>query len=296
MADHLQIKTLGIAAPASGFEPPRFERGLAVLKEMGFNVKVDDRVFVKTGYLAGSDTDRAALLTELFADDAVDAVMCARGGYGSMRLLPLLSLPTLAGSGKPLIGFSDCTALFCALYAFGSQTCWHGPVVTQMGDLDAESLAAFKAALQNEVVAYDVKQGVCLRPGRATGRFFGGNLTVLMHLAGTPYFPDLRGHILFVEDQNEPLYKIDRMFTQLKLMGVLNMLSGVVLGEFINCGEVRAIHTRLLELVGERDMPVLGAFPAGHGQANLILPLGGPCLLDSAAKTLVFSNGAPHAG
>lgn len=296
MADHLQIKTLGIAAPASGFEPPRFERGLAVLDELGFDVKVDERAFIKTGYLAGSDNDRAALLTELFTDDVVDAVMCARGGYGSMRLLPLLNLQALADSGKPLIGFSDCTALFCALYALGGQSCWHGPVVTQMGDLDTESLAAFKAALQNEVVAYNVEQGVCLRSGRAAGRFFGGNLTVLMHLAGTAYFPDLRGHILFVEDQNEPLYKIDRMFTQLKLMGVLDRLAGVVLGEFINCGEVRAIHARVLELVGTRDIPVLGGFPAGHGQANLILPLGGPCLLDCAAKTLAFSNGATHAG
>lgn len=294
MENHLNAKTLGIVAPASGFERPRFDKGLAILKNLGLKVKVDERIFVKTGYLAGSDEDRAALLTELFNDDDINAVMCARGGYGCMRLLPLLDLPALAGGGKPLIGFSDCTALFCALYARGAANCLHGPVVTQIGDLDSESLAVFKAAMRGETLSYTPEKSVCLRPGRAAARFFGGNFTVMMHLAGTAYFPDLRGHILFLEDQNEALYKIDRMLTQLKLTGVLDSLSGVVMGEFINCGEVKAIHARLLELLGKRDIPVLGDFPAGHGHSNLMLPLGSPCLLDSTAKTLVFGNGEAH--
>lgn len=294
MENHLNLKTLGLVAPASGFERSRFENGLALLKSLGFRVRADARLFAETGYLAGSDADRAALLAELFADDEIDAIMCVRGGYGSMRLLPLLDLSALARTGKPLIGFSDCTALFCALYARGGVDCMHGPVVTQMGDLDPDSLTAFKAFMQDDTLAYTLEQSLCLRPGRAAARFFGGNLTVLTHLAGTAYFPDLHGHILFMEDQNEALYKIDRMLTQLKLMGVLDGLAGVVMGEFINCGDVGAIHARLLELVGERDIPVLGDFPAGHGSRNLMLPLGGPCLLDSIAKTLVFGNGEAH--
>lgn len=295
MENFREIKTLGIAVPASGFERPRFDKGLAVLKELDLQVKVDERVFVKTGYLAGYDEDRAALLTELFADNDIDAVMCARGGYGCMRLLPLLDLDTLARSSKPLIGFSDCTALFCALYARGARNCWHGPVVTQMGDLSGESLGVFNAALRGDNLVYEASHGKTLREGCISAPVFGGNLAVLVHMAGTPYFPDLSNHILFLEEQNEPLYKIDRMFTQLKLMGVLDGLAGIVLGEFINCGEVKAVHARLLELLGDRDIPVLGDFPSGHGHSNLMLPLGGPCLLDSAAQTLVFSNGASHA-
>lgn len=294
MENHLNRKTLGLVAPASGFERPRFEKGLALLKSLGFRVRTDVRIFAETGYLAGSDADRAALLTELFADDGIDAVMCVRGGYGSMRLLPLLDLSALVRTGKPLIGFSDCTALFCALYAHGGTGCIHGPVVTQMGDLDPDSLAAFETFMAGDILTYTPEQSLCLRPGRAAARFFGGNLTVLTHLAGTAYFPDLRGHILFLEDQNEALYKIDRMLTQLKLMGVLDSLAGVIMGEFINCGDVGAIHARLLELVVDDEIPVLGDFPAGHGRSNLMLPLGGPCLLDSTAKTLVFGNGEAH--
>ena len=286
-----EIKTLGIAAPASGFERLRFDKGVALLQDFGLRVKLDARVFNKTGYLAGSDEDRAALLTELFADDGIDAVMCARGGYGSMRLLPLLDLDTLARSPKPLIGFSDCTALFCALYAQGARNCWHGPVVTQLGDLSGESLGVFKAALRGEALAYETGHGRCLRAGHVAAPLFGGNLAVLTHMAGTPYFPDLSGHILFLEEQNEPLYKIDRMFTQLKLMGVLDSLNGIVLGEFLNCGEVKAVHTRLLELLDGRDIPVLADFPAGHACNNVILPLGTVAVLDSAAQTLVFIDG-----
>lgn len=295
MENHLKVKTLGLVAPASGFERSRFDKGLARLKALGFRVRTDARLFAATGYLAGSDADRAALLTELFADDEIDAIMCVRGGYGSMRLLPLLDLPALAKIAKPLIGFSDCTALFCALYALGGSGCIHGPVVTQMGDLEPDSLAAFAAFMRDDSLAYTPEQSLCLRPGRAAARFFGGNLTVLTHLAGTAYFPDLRGHILFMEDQNEALYKIDRMLTQLKLMGVLDSLAGVIMGEFINCGDAGAIHDRLLELVGDGDIPVLGNFPASHGRRNLTLPLGGPCLLDSTAKTLILGNGETHA-
>lgn len=291
MENLLEINTLGIAAPASGFERPRFDKGVEILQDMGFTLKIDPRVFAKTGYMAGLDESRAALLTELFADDTVDAVMCARGGYGCMRLLPLLDLETLALSAKPLIGFSDCTALFCALYSQGAYNCWHGPVVTQMGDLSGESLGVFKAALRGEQLFFEAAHGECLQAGRVSAPFFGGNLAVLIHMAGTPYFPDLTGHVLFLEEQNEPLYKIDRMFTQLKLMGVLDNLAGLVLGEFINCGELGAIHTRLRELMADTAIPMLTEFPSGHAYANMMMPLGAICTLDSAAKTLVFDGG-----
>lgn len=292
----MEINTLGIAAPASGFDKPKFDKGLEILADMGFALKVDDRVYTKTGYLAGLDEDRAALLTELFADDTVDAVMCARGGYGCMRILPLLDLAVLARSQKPLIGFSDCTALFCALYSKGARNCWHGPVVTQLNDLSGESLGVFKAALRGDELVFEAAHGECLHKGKAQAPFFGGNLAVLMHMAGTPYFPDLSGHVLFLEEQNEPLYKIDRMFTQLKLMGVIDNLAGIVLGEFINCGEVKAVHARLKELVDGLNIPVLTEFPSGHAYTNMMMPLGAPCILDSAAKTLAFpKTGADNA-
>lgn len=295
MKNHLDIKTLGIVAPASGFERSRFDKGLSILKDFGFRVRVDERVFAKTGYLAGSDEERAALLMELFADDGVDAVMCARGGYGCMRLLPLLDLDMLARSSKPLIGFSDCTALFCALYDRGAHNCWHGPVVTQMGDLSGESLGVFNAALRGDNLVYEASHGKTLREGCISAPVFGGNLAVLVHMAGTPYFPDLKSHILFLEEQNEPLYKVDRMFTQLKLVGVLDGLAGIVLGEFINCGEVKAVYARLLELLGDKDIPVLADFPSGHGCNNMMLPLGAIGTLDSAARTLIFDDGADDA-
>lgn len=287
----MSIKTIGIAAPASVFDVPRFKRGLDVLRGLGYEPYVDERVYAREGYLAGPDAQRAALLQELFVNDAVDAVMCARGGYGCMRILPLLDLVVIAGSHKPLIGFSDCMALFGGLYGLQGKICWHGPVVTQMEDLVDESLQAFVMALEQVgKIMYVAENARCLRKGKARGPFFGGNLAVLSHLAGTPYFPDLTGHVLFLEDINEDLYKIDRMLTQLKLMGVLDSVAGVVLGEFINCGDVNAINLRLLELLEARDIPVLSGFPAGHGANNHVLPLGMSCFLNSQVQSLTFTG------
>lgn len=287
----MSIKTIGIAAPAGVFDMPRFERGLAILRDLGYTLCVDERVYAREGYLAGSDVQRAALLRELFADDAVDVVMCARGGYGSMRLLPLLDWAALARSGKPLVGFSDCSALFSGLYAAGGKNGWHGPVVTQMEDLGDESLQAFVMALeQGGRLMYVAENACCLREGKVRAPFFGGNLAVLSHLAGTQYLPDLTGHVLFLEDVNESLYKIDRMLTQLKLMGVLDTLAGVVLGEFGDDCDMADICGRLLELLEDRDIPVLGNFPAGHGNNNHLLPLGGTCFLNAAVKSLTFTG------
>lgn len=287
----MSIKTIGIAAPAGVFDVPRFKRGLAVLRDLGYELFVDDRIYASDGYLAGPDHLRAAVLRDVFANDAVDAVMCARGGYGCARLLPLLDWQAIATANKPLIGFSDCTALFGGLYAAGGKHCWHGPVVSQMEDLGEESLRAFVLALeQGGKMMYMAEDANCLRAGKARAPLFGGNLAVLCSLAGTPYFPDMRGHILFLEDLNEDLYKIDRMLTQLKLAGVLDTAAGVVLGEFVDCGDAKAIDRRLLELLEYRDIPVLSGFPAGHSANNHLLPLGMSCFLNAQVKSLTFTG------
>lgn len=282
---------IALVAPAANFDPDAFTRGVDVLCSLGYKPLYDDLVFTKNGYLAGNDVLRARLLQEAFASPDAKAVMLVRGGYGCMRLLPLLDLNAVARSGKPLIGFSDCTALFGALYWLAGRPCWHGPMVTQMPDLCANSLQAFTAALAAPgAVSYKAGQGVCLSAGEAYGTFFGGNLSVLCALLGTPYWPDLSGHILFLEDVGEPLYKIDRMFTQLKLAGILDRVAGVVLGEFKDCGDETMVYARLQELLGRRDIPVLANFPAGHGNNNVPLPIGRACVLNSTALTLDFSR------
>lgn len=280
---------IGIAAPASPFDRESFDRGLEVLHGMGFETLIPKGLSVAQGYLAGTDQHRAALLQRLFEDARVDAIVCARGGYGSLRILPLLDYDRIAAHPKIFLGFSDVTALLSAITGRCAFAAFHGPVVTSLADASESTRTGLLAAITGgEPLVLSPSTAVTIRAGRAAGIVCGGNLTTLCHLVGTPFQPSLRNRILFLEDRGEAPYRIDRMLTQLKQAGCLEGIRGLILGCFTGCGSDQEIF----EVVGDRfpdaSVPILAGLPAGHAEPNLTLPLGINALLDAGRQTLSF--------
>jgi muramoyltetrapeptide carboxypeptidase len=286
---------IGVAAPAGPFERPVFERGRRALCEMGFEVVVPPEAFAAAGFLAGPDAQRAALFNRLISDPAVDAVICARGGYGCLRILPHIDYDAAARDPKPVIGFSDVTALLWALYARAGLIGFHGPLVTTLADASAADRHLLRSAVMDaERLHLGFEDAVALRPGTARGPLAGGNLTTLCHLLGTPYAPVFRDHILFLEERGEAPYRIDRMLTQMRMAGCFEGMRGLVLGSFTDCGDEAELRRVLAEAFDDADGPILAGVGAGHGEANATLPLGAEVVLDADGRRLDFE--CPTAG
>ena len=280
--------TIGISAPSGAFDPVRLGKGVDVLRGLGFQVYLPPGLDRQKRYLAGDDTHRAELLAAVAARKEVDAVMCARGGFGSLRMLPLLDLDALAAHGKPLIGFSDITTLLVPLSLKGGVPVIHGPVVTSLaGAPRVTQQALFQVLTLSRFPCMGAPEGVTLTPGRASGVLTGGNLATLCHLAGTSFQPRLNGTILLLEEINEAPYRIDRMLTQMHLAGMFQGVRGVVLGTFTNCGRDATVH----EIVQEHfpGQPLFSGLAVGHDPVNLALPMGVPVVLDAEARTLCWT-------
>lgn len=285
--------TIGMAAPASPFDGKSFDAGLRVLESMGFKPVVPEGLFEKNGFLAGTDRHRADQLTRLFTDPAIDGIICARGGYGSMRILPLLDADVLSRHPKVFVGFSDITALIGFLVQRCGMTVFHGPSVTTLGDGNPQTRDCLLAALTRaEPMTLTAEAGETIHSGRAEGPFLCGNLTLFCHLTGTPFQPDLKGRILLIEDRGEAPYRIDRMLTQMRMAGCFQGLAGLALGSFTDCGSYRQINEIVADRLNGLDIPMLAGFDAGHEGVNLTLPVGVPARLDTASKTLSFQNPA----
>lgn len=283
--------TIGIAAPASPFDQQAFERGVATLESMGYRVKIPDDLFSRQGYLAGSDTERASQLMRLFEDESVRAIMCARGGFGSMKLLPFLDFETICTRPKILLGFSDVTALLVTIYNRCGMVTFHGPLVTTLKKDSEKSCSALIDAIgSSKPLTLKPLKAVILNPGQASGPLLGGNLTSLCHLMGTPYEPVFAGHLLFIEDRGESPYRIDRMLSQLYLGGHLDGVAGVILGSFQNCGPVEDVYTIVKETFRHTGGPILAGFDVGHGTDNLTVPIGLEANLDTEDCCLRFKE------
>jgi muramoyltetrapeptide carboxypeptidase len=284
---------IGIVAPASPFDRGKFEKGIEIIASMGFRVKVDHLTTEESGYLSASDEIRAMQIAQCFADPEIKAVFCARGGYGSIRILDLLDWETICTNPKSFVGFSDITTLLTAFYVKCGFAVFHGPMVATLADSDEVSMTALAAVLtQPDQYRLALEQCTILKRGVAVGPVIGGNLTSLCHLMGTPYAPKFSTHILFLEDRGETTYRIDRMLTHLKLAGCFDEIVGLVLGSFTDCGEYRDIERLALDCLHQSDIPCVSGLKAGHGEQNLAVPMGMPAILDTEAACLSFDLGA----
>jgi muramoyltetrapeptide carboxypeptidase len=280
---------VAVIAPAGGFERSAFEAGLALVRAR-YGAEYGDGLFERQRYLAGSDARRLAELHAALADPGIRAVFCVRGGYGATRLLPQLAPGAPEGAPKPLVGFSDITALHLWLQAHGRISI-HGPVLAQLPRLPAATCARLFELLESVRPAPPLTGSATYVEGVAEGPLLGGNLSVFTRLLGTPYMPPLDGAILLLEDQGERPYRLDRMWTHLGLAGVFARVRGIALGSFTACEEPGANYTSaevLRELALNTGLPCAAGFPIGHGVVNEPVPLGVRVRLDAAAARLTF--------
>ncbi len=287
-----------IVAPSGPVPREAFKLGADLLRAR-YDVRYDEAtIFARTGFLAGPDEQRMAALLAALIEPDVDAVMMARGGYGLLRLVPFLNPEVLAVRPRPLVGFSDGTALL-ATAARGGVVSIHGPVVTQLPNLSSDDQRALFERLEMPGPALLLDGLEEIIPGRARGPLLGGNLELFSRLIGTPYLPDLDGAILFFEDLGERPYRIDRLITHLDLAGVFNAAAAVVLGDFSSCREPEPTRDEsptadevLLERLGRLPIPVVRGGAFGHGTRNVALPYGALAELDTRTGTLVTLEGA----
>jgi muramoyltetrapeptide carboxypeptidase len=296
---NLKPKTLSagsvirIVASCSPFSKPDFLKGVRLLESWGFKAKYQKNIFSKdknNPYLAGSDQRRASELITALEDKGCDAILFARGGYGSMRLLPYLDKISIPKKQKLIIGYSDIT---CLLNYFEQRFKWnvfYGPVVAK--DLHAKAnratLQSFKNCLsQNSFEPIQVKNLKVLQKGKATGRLTGGCLSLIHSTLGTKYELETKGKILFLEDVNEKPYEIDRMLTHLKLAGKFKNVKGLIFSLYKPNPDAHYIAT-LKDILSDVKVPTVFNFPAGHTKVKHCLPFGVRVELDAGEKKLSF--------
>jgi muramoyltetrapeptide carboxypeptidase len=283
---------VAVVAPGSPVEPSVLNRALRSLEALDLRPVPGRALRRRRGELAGSDEERAADLTWALQDPEVRAVWFARGGYGTLRLLPHLDLTALRQRPRLLLGFSDLTALFAPVVRYARIPAYYGPVLADLvrrNRVDRRCLNQVLARPQGPF-RHRLPARATLVPGRARGPLVGGCLSLLQALVGTPFEPDYRGAILLLEEVGEAAYRIDRMLTHLRLAGRLDRVAGIVIGQMVGCGPAprggRPLGRVLREALQDLDIPVVRGLRVGHGSRSLTLPLGFTANLDTAAGLL----------
>ncbi len=292
--------TIGIAAPAGQIsDSSRFDSGLKILHDLGFCVKYPRNLWPGTGYLSDTDENRIAEFNRLWGDPEVKAILALRGGYGCLRMVKGIDLKHILHNPKLFIGFSDLTVLHNHINANTGLVTLHGPVLTSLTDCSRDALERFYHCLTGNWDHNIIPEKLeILRGGvEAQGSLTGGNLSTLITVLGTRFDCDWKGKIVVLEDTNEPLYRIDRMLTQLYYAGKFQDVKAILLGDFSHVSHMdgidrlrhhEVIWNRMLELTEQQQTVVWGNFPTGHCPNNITLPMGTVALLDSNKPQLRF--------
>lgn len=302
--------TIGLICPAGA---PFLKESLKITQEsieaLGFKVKRGEYLLTRNGYFTATDKERAADLHRMFSDSEVQGILAVQGGWGCARLLKLLDYELILKNPKVLIGYSDITALLNSIFAKTGLVTFHGPVgVSGWNKFSTENLR--KIVIDGEKILYQnpKEKGdnltqvndriITIHEGKAKGKLLGGNLTILSTLMGTPYLPDWKGNILFVEDINEDIYKVDRMLTHLGLAGVLGQISGFVFGKCTDCNPTDGLYgSATFEDLMEQHIKPLG-IPAfygsmiGHISNKFTIPVGIEAEIDAKTGTIQLLESA----
>lgn len=293
--------TIGIVSTSGPVDNTVLEKGIQVLEDMDFKVIQGNYVNERNNYLAGTDQQRCDDLNSMLRNPEIRGILLARGGYGCMRILPFLDYQAARVDPKPIIGMSDATALQLAFHVRCGLVTFSGPMVAaHIGQgLDQFSKEWFLQTLMHpleDANFFPVEVPVAvLRSGRARGPLVGGCLSLITALAGTPFFPDLRGAILFIEDVNEPVYRVDRMLTQLRLGGVLDKISALIIGYFAapDGSDISLeVEQIALEFTQHTGIPLISRFPHGHNIPNMTLPHGLPVRMETSFKSILMDKDA----
>lgn len=291
---------LGIVAPSSPVRDARFQKALEYLQSAGYQCVVGDHVYDRYGYLAGTDAGRASDLNSMFLRSDVHGILCARGGYGSWRILDLVDWDAVRANPKPFIGYSDITLLHLAMERRANLVTFHGPMaVTIGGGLDRQSIEQFWSVVCTPAPfgALPCQKVDTLVGGRAQGPLAGGCLSLLAAAVGTPDAPDFRGRIVLLEDVGESLPHVDRHLSQLWRSGCLQQAAGFVIGTVTGAkpegaGDAIVLEDLWRNYIVPLGKPAVMGYRFGHVENPLTLPLGCMAELDADAGRLVILEAA----
>lgn len=309
-----QGDSVGMVAPASNaYEPEEILIAKETMEQYGFKVELGRHVAAQYGYLAGKDQERAADINEMFHRPDIRGIVTFSGGYGCSRLLPLLDYELIRKHPKVVVGHSDITSLLLGIHRQTGLVTFHGSSgFTGVGEY---AIAHFRRAIMSTATIGEVAKPpkksdglvernnrlITIVPGRVTGQLVGGNLTLVTNLLGTPFEPDTKGKIFFLEDIGEEPYRIDRMLTQLWLAGKFQQAAGIALGHFVDCypnqfkpsfPQTLSLETILRDRFEPLQKPTLYNLMFGHITENAVLPIGVTATLDATAKTLTIIENA----
>jgi len=285
---------IGIVNPAYWIEPERLQRAVGVFEALGYELVLGKSTGLKENQYAGSAEARAADIMAMFEDASIDAIISARGGYGSNRVLPLLDYDVIRKHPKIFIGYSDISGILSSIAQRSGLVTFHGPLLTTYGEQTIQyNLDTFQQVLSGQRNVRLASTPACmartLKPGIARGPAWGGNLTLIINRLGTNDQIDTRGAILFLEETDEKLYAFDRMMLHLKRSGSLDHINGLVIGEMLDMsdGKVpfgKTIDEIVLDVCGDLDIPIVSNFPCGHGDCQATLPVSHEIELNALAE------------
>jgi muramoyltetrapeptide carboxypeptidase len=291
--------TIGVVSPGGFSDIALLEKGKALLEKRGYRVFIHPQNYLQNGKLAGSDEARAAALMDMFTDPTIDAISCARGGAGAMRLLDRLDYKKIKKNPKIFVGYSDVTFLLQTITARCSFVTYHGPMLSGFGRVyDARTLDDFFAVLESKRGTFKltVPDAETFVAGKAEGMLVGGSIGMLQAMIGTPYDWSAKNAILFIEDCNEHMYRFDRVMTQLRLANRLKNVRAVIVGEMINLWNNEADgeppYLNLKQILQDHlpsGIPVCINFPCGHGKYITTLPVGAKAKLNFGKKGVELS-------
>lgn len=282
---------------ATGFVPDKKKvlGGISYIQSMGFQVVLGPSLFKRSGYFAASEEERASDLNRMIENSRIRAIFFARGGFGTSKIIDSFHFEALRKDPKPLVGYSDLTALFLAVNKRLKIPVFYGPVVAELGTRHAFDPHSLWALLNGESIRINmVGKKWCLSEGEAKGDIDGGCLTLITTLIGTDYEPDFQNKILFFEDVGEELYRIERLLNHLKMAGKLRKLKGVIVGKLMKCPPAinapgkRSVKSIIMEYLGHRKIPIIHHFPSGHCRKKITLPLGGKVHIHTKKNFIEF--------
>lgn len=296
---------VGLISPSAATgERIEFQFAQEALEALGLEVVLGEHLKKRRGHLAGTDEERASDLNRMFEDKSVKAVICIRGGSGAARILPLINYDSIKKNPKPLLGYSDITALHNAIHTKTGLITFHGP--NGSGSWNSFNVNQFDQIFFNQgMLTFENEQSKgdelivkqnriqTLYPGVVRGKILGGNLTVLTALSGTPYLPDFTDSILFIEDISEDPYKIDRMMSTLLLNGTLSKVKGFIFGQCTNCTPGGGYGSLTLDDILDDyilplNIPAFKGAMIGHIPKQFIIPVGAEVEMDAEAGTFTM--------
>lgn len=285
-----------LIAPSGAADYESLRDAIIKFEGLGLKVYFSEKILARDGYLAGNDAHRAEDIEQVFANKSIDAVICLRGGYGSMRLLQQIDYKIIKNNPKPFVGFSDITALLHAIFAKTGLVGYHG--LLGVSPFTPYSIKCFEQMLMSDkanpvIETADKSTCFAINEGVAQGTLLGGNLSILVSLLATPYDLSWKNAIVFMEDISEEPYRIDRMLTTLLLSGKLKQVAGIVLGNFKRCdasNPEKSFTTMqvLTERLSSLKVPILAGFSFGHINDNCTLPIGVKAILNTESKTITI--------